>query len=114
MSKKFEELLHQTRLMISEFHKVEQKPWGVEGSMIELSRQVGDLSKRVMVAEKYYLKSRNNNPEYRTSKDKIADELFDIWYCLIRISDHYKIDFEQTIDNITKKELNDFKAGKIK
>lgn len=111
--KSFQELLRQTQEMISQFQKVEQKSWGVEGSMIELSKQVGDLAKRVMVAEKYYLKSRENNTEYKASKEKIADELFDIWFCLIIIADYYKIDFEQSINNITRKELDDFEQGKI-
>ena len=44
--------------MVAEFERVEQRPWGIEGAMIELSKQVGDLSKRVMTAEKYYLRSR--------------------------------------------------------
>ncbi len=112
--KNFYELVERTREMISQFSKIEQKPWGIEGSVIELSKQVGDLSKHVMVQEKYYLKSRESQSEYITSKQEIADELFDIWFCLIRIADYYKIDFEQTIESITKKELDDFKIGKIK
>jgi uncharacterized protein YabN with tetrapyrrole methylase and pyrophosphatase domain len=114
MYKKFNELLQQTRSMITEFKNVEQKPWGIEGSMIELSKQVGDLSKRVMVAEKYYLKSRDNNSQYKTSKNEIADELFDIWFCLVRIADHYEINLEKSIDQITKKELLSFKKGSVK
>jgi uncharacterized protein YabN with tetrapyrrole methylase and pyrophosphatase domain len=114
MYKKFDELLQQTRSMITQFKNVEQKPWGIEGSMMELSKQVGDLSKRVMVAEKYYLKSRDNNSQYIKSKNEIADELFDIWFCLVRIADYYEIDLEKSIDEITKKELLSFKKGLIK
>jgi len=112
--KHFNALVEQTREMISQFQEIEQKPWGVEGAMIELSKQVGDLSKHIMVQEKYYLKSRESQPDYATTKENIADELFDIWFCLIRIADHYKIDLEQTIDNIVRKELKDFMEGKIK
>ncbi len=111
--KNFSELVHQTKQMMEQFQTIEQNPWGVEGAMIELSKQVGDLSKHVMVQEKYYIKSREVQSKYITSKQKIADELFDIWFCLIRIADHYKIDFEQTINSITKKELDDFKKGNI-
>lgn len=112
--KHFNELVEQTREMISQFQKIEQKTWGVEGAMIELSKQVGELSKHVMIQEKYYLKSRENQSEYKTTRQKIADELFDIWFCLIRIADYYKLNFEQTIDSITKKELNNFKQDRIK
>ncbi len=101
---RFQTLLKQTQDMIAQFQKIEQRPWGIEGAMIELSKQVGDLSKRIMVAERYYLKNRDNDPVYETSKDKIADELFDIWFCLVRIADYYKIDFETTIDKATKEE----------
>lgn len=112
MKKSFNELVVQTQKMIDEFQKVEQKTWGVEGAMIELSKQVGDLSKHIMVQEKYYLKSRENKAEYETTTQNIADELFDVWFCLIRIADYYKIDFEQAIDGITQKELDNFKKGR--
>lgn len=111
--KKFQELLRQTRKMVTQFEKIEQRSWGIQGSMIELSKQVGDLSKRVMVEEKYYLKSRESDPAYEASKDKIADELFDIWFCLVRIADYYQINIEETIDRVTKKELDNFRQGKI-
>ncbi len=104
--KPFKELLEQTQAMATAFEKIEQRPWGIEGSMIELSKQVGDLAKRVLTAEKYYYKSRKDNPEYASSKEDIADEIFDIWYCLVRIADYYQIDIEETIDVITKKELS--------
>lgn len=112
--KSFQRLLKQTRDMVAQFQKVEQKPWGVEGAMIELSKQVGDLSKRVMVAEKYYLKSREGRSGYEASKEMIADEIFDIWFCLVRIADYYKIGFGETIDKVTLSELLKFKKGKIK
>lgn len=112
--KSFQELLKQTQDMVAQFQKVEQRSWGVEGAMIELSKQVGDLSKRVMVAEKYYLKSREENLEYKASKEMIADELFDVWFCLVRIADYYKIDLGVTIDKVTQSELLKFKEGKIK
>lgn len=111
---KITSLVQQTEDMINQFKKIEQREWGIEGTMIELSKQVGDLSKHIMVQEKYYIKSRETEPEYITTKKEIADELFDIWFCLIRISQYYKIDLKKSINDITKKELNDFKLGKIK
>ncbi len=113
VEKNFGKLLKQTRDMIGQFQKIEQRSWGIEGAMIELSKQVGDLSKRVMVAEKYYLKSREEDLEYKISNEKIADELFDIWFCIVRIADHYKIDLEKTIDMATQSELLKFKEGKM-
>ncbi|HEU5367461.1 MAG TPA: hypothetical protein VFU69_03315 [Ktedonobacterales bacterium] len=63
--------------------------------MIELMKQVGDLSRHIMMAERYYLPDRADDPTYATTNDGIADELADILYCLIRVADHYQIDLEQ-------------------
>lgn len=112
-SRSFQELLEQTRQMATSFENVEQRPWGIEGAMIELSKQVGDLAKRVMTAEKYYLKARERKSGYAFAKEDIADEIFDIWFCLVRIADYYQIDFEHTIDATTKLELERFQNGEI-
>jgi NTP pyrophosphatase (non-canonical NTP hydrolase) len=87
-------MITKTRQLIEEFKKREQKEWGVEGSMIELMKQVGDLAKSIMVYEKYYLKERELDPKYKTEKDNIADELYDIFFMTVRIADHYGIDLE--------------------
>ena len=72
--------------------EIQPRPWGVDGAMIELAKQVGDLAKHVMVAEDYYF-SRENKERYATSKEHIADELGDVLCQLIRIADYYEIDF---------------------
>jgi NTP pyrophosphatase (non-canonical NTP hydrolase) len=91
-------MIVKTRKLIAEFKKREQKEWGAEGSMIELMKQVGDLSKCVMVYEKYYLKERELDPKYKTIKDNIGDELYDIFFMTVRLADHYGIDLEQECD----------------
>lgn len=40
------------------FEKIEGRPWGAEGAIIELIKQVGELAKHIMVAEKYYFPGR--------------------------------------------------------
>jgi NTP pyrophosphatase (non-canonical NTP hydrolase) len=92
----FKELIQKTNEVIRAFEKVEQRPWGIEGSMIELSKQVGELSKNVMMLEHYYLTDRDNNPNYsKASKDEIGNELSDILFMIIRIANHYHIDLER-------------------
>lgn len=64
--------------------------------MIELSKQVGDLAALVMVREKYYFRDKaKENSKYFSPKEKIADELSDLLFMVIRISEYYKIDLEE-------------------
>ena len=88
----FKEAIRLFQSIYPRFEKIQGRPWGVEGAMIELSKQVGDLSKHVMVAEKYYPADRENQPEYATTLDDIGDELGDVMAQLVRIADYYKID----------------------
>lgn len=91
----FQELIEITRKVIAGFEQVEQRPWTVEVTLIELMKQVGDLSKRVLTIERYYLPDRSTHPDYQTTVEDIGDELADILYCLIRIAEHYHIDLEE-------------------
>lgn len=89
----FKEAINIARNIIRRFEKIEGKPWGAEGAMIELSKQIGDLASLVMVQEKYYFQNRESeNNKYAASREKIGDELADIFFSLIRLADHYKID----------------------
>ena len=58
-----------------------------------------------MMFEKYYLKRRENEPYYKTTKEDIADELADILYCLIRVAEHYGIDLEEAHLKARRSEL---------
>lgn len=79
--------------IIKRFEKIEGKPWGAEGGIIELQKQVGELSKLIMNREGYYFSSREKlDSQYDSSKEKIGDELADILYAIIRISRYYNID----------------------
>lgn len=63
--------------------------------MIELSKQVGALSKCVMGMEDYYPKKvikAKVGTSKKQIKGQIADELSDVLFMIIRISYHYKID----------------------
>ena len=91
----FQEIVDKTLDVIRKFKDVETREWGAEGCVIELSKQVGDLSKQVMSFEGYYDIGRDSLPEYQSSKEKIANELADILFILIKLADHYKIDLEE-------------------
>lgn len=81
--------------MLNAFQKVERRPWGAEGAMIEMVKQVGELSRLVMVTEGYYMAGRNNLPQYQASKEKIGNELSDIFLMVIRLANHYGINLEE-------------------
>jgi NTP pyrophosphatase (non-canonical NTP hydrolase) len=87
------------------FARVEQRPWTIETTMIELTKQVGDLAKHIMMIERYYLPDREQRPDYQTTTDDIADELADILYCLIRIAEQYHIDLEAAHIRARRNEL---------
>ncbi len=101
----FQDLVEITRRVIRDFDAAEQRSWTIEATMIELMKQVGDLARRIMTAEHYYLLDREHDPAYATDKEGIADELADVLYCVIRVADHYGIDLEQAHLQARRKEL---------
>jgi NTP pyrophosphatase (non-canonical NTP hydrolase) len=89
----FNESVELAKSIIERFEKIEGKSWGAEGAVIELQKQVGELSKLIMNYEGYYFKNREKlDKHYESDKEKIGDELADILYAIIRISKHYNID----------------------
>ena len=101
----FRDLIDVTRTVVREFDAVERRPWTVETVMIELMKQVGDLSRRVLTMEQYYLADRDRRPEYETSASEIGDELADILYCVIRIAARYDVDLEHAFLEARRGEL---------
>src|SRR6266511_2700656 len=73
----FDELVALTRRVSAGFDERERRPGGVEASLIELVKQVGDLARHVMMAESYYLPDRGNDAHYATTTEKIGFELAD-------------------------------------
>ncbi len=91
----FEELKQRSLTLIQEFKKHGKREWGPEACVIELQKQLGELAKLVMSAEGYYIKQRDNIDKYAVDKEKLADEMSDILFILIRLADHYGIDLEK-------------------
>ncbi len=102
----FQELLAMAYQVIQAFDAVEQRPWTIETTMIELMKQVGDLAKHIMMTEQYYLLDRAADPNYATTQEDIGYELADILYCAIRVAEHYHIDLEEAYVNARRKELH--------
>jgi len=90
------------RSQYERFKEIEGRTWGVEGATIELVKQVGELAKYVMVTEGYYpvdiCKRLMEEPRalgYSSVEEAIGDELADVFRMIIRIANHYDIDFER-------------------
>lgn len=108
----FEDAIADIRKTISRFQKIEGKPWGVEGAVIELAKQVGQLSSLVMNREGYYFSDREKlDSKYTATNDAIADELADIMFAVVRIADHYDIDLVAT-NQATRKMEDTFLKSK--
>lgn len=103
---KFEDALNDIRKSVNRFQQIEGRPWGVEGAVIELGKQVGQLSALVMNREGYYYPGREKEDDsYQSSNDNIADELADIMFAVVRVADYYDIDLVAT--NIKTRKLED-------
>lgn len=96
VSKTFQEIVDMSLEVLNAFRRVEKKSWGAEGAIIELMKQVGELSKLVMITEGYYMAGRDTLPQYQSSKEKIGDELSDIFLMIVRLANHYGINLEET------------------
>jgi NTP pyrophosphatase (non-canonical NTP hydrolase) len=101
----FQDLIGITRKVIAAFDRVERRPWTIEATTIELMKQTGDLARRIMQQEHYYLPDRDQRPDYQTTVDDIGDELADILYCVIRIAEHYQIDLEAAHIRARRREM---------
>lgn len=88
----FQQAIDQYRAIYQRFEKIEGRPWGAEGATIELMKQVGELAKLVMVAERYYFPKRQMMEGYQADFEKIGDELADIVAQVVRLADYYQID----------------------
>ena len=91
MGKTFAEMENMYKEVVKRFNKIELKEWKAEGAMIELSKQVGELAKQVMIKERYYA-LEGDVPDI----DKcLGNEMVDVIAQIMRLADYYKIDLEK-------------------
>ena len=76
----FREAVAQGGQILERFKGMQPRTWGAEGAYIELTKQVGDLAKHIMVTDGYY-GQRQNTDRYASSKAHI-----------VRLARHYEID----------------------
>ena len=100
MSMTFKEMEEMYRAVVKRFNKIELQPWNAEGAMIELMKQVGELSKQVMIKEKYYALT----DEVQNVDERLGNEMADVIAQVMRLADYYKIDLEKAYIEARKDE----------
>lgn len=91
MGKSFAEMQEMYKGIVKRFNKIELQDWNAEGAMIELSKQVGELAKQVMIKEKYYALTR----DVPDVDEKLGNEMADVIAQVMRLADYYNIDLEK-------------------
>lgn len=91
MGKTFAEMQGMYRDVVRRFCKIELQEWKAEGAMIELSKQVGELAKQVMIKEKYYALV-GEEPDV---DKRLGNEMADVIAQVMRLADYYNIDLEK-------------------
>ena len=84
-----EEIKKRSKHLFERFEKVEPRRWSIEGAMIELMTEVGDLTELVLRKE-YYKQNIYEDLDYQ-----VRDEMADILFVLMRIADYYNVDLDQ-------------------
>ena len=102
MSLTFKEMQDMYIEVVNRFRKIELQNWKAEGAMIELSKQVGELAKQVMIKEKYYALTG----EVDDVDERLGNEMADVIAQVIRLADYYNIDLEKAFIEARKDEKN--------
>ena len=87
----FKEMQDMYKEVVNRFNKIELQDWKAEGAMIELSKQVGELAKQVMIKEKYYALTGDVDDV----DERLGNEMADVIAQVMRLADYYNIDLEK-------------------
>ena len=93
MGKSFAEMQGMYKRIVERFNKIELQDWKAEGAMIDLSKQVGELAKQVMIKEKYYALTG----EVPDVDEKLGNEMADVIAQVMRLAEYYNIDLEKAL-----------------
>ena len=106
MSKTFKEMQEMYEAIVHRFSKIELQEWKAEGAIIELSKQVGELAKQVMIKEKYYALT----DEVPDVDERLGNEMADVIAQVMRLAMHYNIDLEKAFIEAREDEDNYLKS----
>ena len=92
--------------VVHRFNKIELNEWKSQGAMIELTKQVGELAKQVMLKEKYYAFTDDEGE----IDERLGNEMADVIAQVIRMADYYDIDLEAAFIKAREDEDNYLKS----
>jgi len=95
-----EELKPKTKKLVERFKDIEPRRWSVEGSIMELMTEIGDLTELVLRKE-YYKENVYDDVDFQ-----IRDELADIIFVVIRLADHYGVNLDQAYSEMLESVSN--------
>lgn len=87
----FKEMQDMYEKVVLRFSRIVLQEWKAEGAMIELSKQVGELAKQVMIKEKYYALTG----EVTDVDERLGNEMADVIAQVMRLAMYYNIDLEK-------------------
>lgn len=90
MKENIDNLIKTSLTVLTGFKNVEPREWGVEGTLLELTVEIGSLGRMITIFENY----RHGDK----SRHQLADELSDILFVLIRLGVELNIALPQAID----------------
>ena len=96
----FAEMQAMYRTTVNRFKTIENREWKAEGAMIELSKQVGELAKQVMLKERYYAFTEDE----AAVDERLGNEMADVMAQIMRLAEHYDIDLERAFIDARKDE----------
>ena len=102
MGKSFAEMQEMYKGIVKRFNKIELQDWKAEGAMIELSKQVGELAKQVMIKERYYALTG----DVPNVDEKLGNEMADVIAQVMRLAEYYNIDLEKAFIEAREDEDN--------
>ena len=102
----FTEMQNMYEKIVQRFSQIEMQEWKAEGAMIELSKQVGELAKQVMIKEKYYALTG----EVTDVDERLGNEMADVIAQVMRLAMHYNIDLEKAFVEAREDEDNYLKS----
>ncbi|MCI9552898.1 MAG: hypothetical protein HFE94_05115 [Acutalibacter sp.] len=109
MGLRFAEMQEMYSGIVKRFNKIEGQPWQAQGAMIELTKQVGELAKQVMLKEKYYAWTGDEEEV----KERLGNEMADVIAQVMRLAEYYQIDLEQAFIEAREDEENYLRSRNV-